>query len=273
MGRLSAGKNIGTTDKRTSRRLMGAGSGTGSSSAAIGTGRIQTPSLTPRADIVDSFLQTNVPNAPAATSIPTPPRIPDADPNLQRLANELGSLNKNLVGAVTSYAKYDLIEEDRAKKEAASVIAQHGSAVNPEDTIATISTKLKTDMNNPSLSIQERKGAEKLLGRLDTSGRLQRQIESQSRIRKVQNGALSLSSKAVGATIETTNAQGEPIVVRLDSLDVSDPLYQNWVKENIYGNQYLDSSEYKQLEPIITNAIAQDMARQTKANLNYKVEI
>ena len=273
MARLSIGKSTGTSDKKTSRRLMGAGSGTGSSSAAIGTGRIQTPSLTPRADIVDSFLQTNVPNAPAATDVGSAPFVGAVDPNLERLANELGSLNKNILPTIGAVAKADYLAEQNAKQKAASVIAQHGNAENPEDTLAKISTKLKTDMNNPSLSIQERKGAEKLLGRLDTSGRLQRQIESQSRIRNVQNGALSLSSKAVGATIETTNAQGEPIVVRLDSLDVSDPLYQNWVKENIYGNQYLDSSEYKQLEPIITNAIAQDTARQTKANLNYKVEI
>ena len=69
MARLSIGKSTGTSDKKTSRRLMGAGSGTGSSSAAIGTSRIETPSLTPRADIVDSFLQTNVPNAPAATDV------------------------------------------------------------------------------------------------------------------------------------------------------------------------------------------------------------
>ena len=110
MARLSAGKSTGTTDKKTSRRLVGGvGGGSGSASTSLAVGKIETPSLVPRADVIDSFIQTNVPEAPGVTSIPTPPRIPDADPNLKRLANELGALNKNLVGAVTSYAKYDAI--------------------------------------------------------------------------------------------------------------------------------------------------------------------
>ena len=273
MARLSAGKSTGTTDKKTSRRLVGGvGGGSGSASTSLAVGKIETPSLVPRADVIDSFIQTNVPEAPGVTSIPTPPRIPDADPNLKRLANELGALNKNLVGAVTSNAKYDAIEEQRAREEAAGIVAQEGSDTHPEQSIAKISQKLLADKNNVSLSTAERTGAEKLLNRITNNGRLQRHIESQSRIRAVQAGALSLATKAQGATIETKDANNEPIVIRLESLSSDDPLYRNWVKENIYGPQYLEPSEYKQLQPIITNAIAQDIARQDKANKAYQLE-
>ena len=271
MGRLSAGKSTGTSDRKTSRRLMG-GVGGGSAATSLEIAKIQTPSLIPRADVVDSFLQTNVPDAPGPTQIPTPPPLPGPDPNLKRLANELGSLNSNLLPFVGAAASVVGVENDVAKKEAASVIGQYGPSKNPEKVIGDISREIQADIDSGNLSTSEAKGAQKILNRLGTSGRLQRYIQSENRIANVQSNALSLAQAAEGATIESTNERGEKITLRLDSVNSEHPLYRQWLNNTIYGDQYLNPSEYSVLKPTIVNSMAQDIARQDKAHTSYRKE-
>ena len=273
MGRLSAGKSTGTSDKKTSRRLMGGGGGTGSSSASLATRGITTPDLIPRADVVDSFLQTNVPTAPRPTDVGSAPFVGAVDPNLQRLANELGTLNSNILPTVKSAAILEGTFNKQARKEAASTIAQHGSTKHPETVIGDISKKIQADINSGDMSPVEQRGAEKLLHRLGNNGRLQRYIQSENRIANVQGNALNLAASAREALIKTTDPRtGETIEVRLDSVPSSDPLYQKWLNDTIYGNQYLDPDEYEILKPIIVNAMSQDIARQDKAHTNYRKE-
>ena len=83
--------------KKTSRRSMG-GPSMGAASTPFQELSINEPALRPQAAPVSSFVQARSPNAPGPVVLSDPQLTPEpaSISNLQKLANELGSLNTNL---------------------------------------------------------------------------------------------------------------------------------------------------------------------------------
>ena len=113
--------------KKTSRRLMG-GPSMGAASTPFQELSINEPALRPQAAPVSSFVQAQSPNAPGPVVLSDPqlPPEPASISNLEKLANELGSLNTNLkqfASAAIQRAK-DVDDERRVVGETTSDLFQ-----------------------------------------------------------------------------------------------------------------------------------------------------
>ena len=126
MGRYSAtSKTTGTTDRKTSRRLVG-GMGGSSGSAALSSDGFQLRASAPAPVAKPGGFtgKTSVPTPAGPTIVPDAPKA-YADGNFRELANVLGTLNTNLNNAITSGLAYATSAEELARKEAESIADQY----------------------------------------------------------------------------------------------------------------------------------------------------
>ena len=283
MARLSLGKNTGSSSKKTSQRLLGGITmGSGGGQAVVQGAKIETPTLKPQAEALNFYGTTSVPNAPGVIDIPAPPELPQspAQQNALNMKGWLGDLQTNLSGAVSETLKWDAARIKDAQREAESIVGQYPPGKGPDDELKSISQQMDKILANPKdkndkpvYTIEERKGAEKIKGRLAGTGvqgdRVKRFIKSELTKQGVINNALNLSQSAIGATIDDVDENNNPIKVPLESLSADDPRYLAWAKTSIHGDTKLNPYQYEDVKPQLVNALAQDRARQNKAKVKY----
>ena len=260
MGTKFTQKGLQSHKKAYSNESTGAVGGTLAEGLAINT-----PSLNPQAAPVSSYIQAGRPNAPGAVQLgelaklPEPAEITD----LKNLTQQLGQLNSNLQNAAAGFFADQGRREEEAALQAEVEIAK--GAPTPQ----SISSSLSKITNDKKQDIQIREGANKAVQQITSNWRVQKHIEAKKRQQSVLSNVYNLGNNALTATV--TNEAGEE--VPLASIPAGDPLYQQWLRGNIYqGATNLNSKDHKAINTIIQNGIQQDIARQNKANQSYQVE-
>ncbi len=236
---------------------------TGSVATPLKGLEIQAPGLTPQAAPVDSFVRTGRPNAPGAVQLGELARLPEPAEitNLENLSRSLSSLNTNLQNAVNSYLGYEKDRYEEIQLEAQALVA-----TNKEEDYAAIGRVLREKANDPNLSQEERDGANKLLLRLSSDGRLERSVKSELKVQKVLLNAANLNNTLLNSKV--TNDDGEAI--DLLSVDSSNPLWSQAASQNIYEDLDLSPKEYKRVQPIVANALANARKTHDTQHIEYK---
>ena len=236
---------------------------TGSVATPLQGLEIQTPGLNPQAAPVDSFVRTGRPNAPGAVQLGELARLPEPAEitNLQNLSQSLGSLNTNLQNAVSSYLGYEKDRYEEIQLEAQALVA-----TNKEEDYAAIGRVLREKANDPNLSQEERDGANKLLLRLSSDGRLERSVKSELKVQKVLLNAANLNNTLLNSKV--TNDEGKAI--DLLSVDSSNPLWSQQASQNIYEDLDLSPKEYKRVQPIVANALSNARKTHDTQHIEYK---
>ena len=236
---------------------------TGSVATPLKGLEIQAPVLTPQAAPVDSFVRTGRPNAPGAVQLGELARLPEPAKitNLENLSRSLGSLNANLQNAVNSYLGYEKDRYEEIQLEAQALVA-----TNKEEDYAAIGRVLRQKANDPNLSQEERDGATKLLLRLSSDGRLERSVKSELKVQKVLLNAANLNNTLLNSKVK--NEDGEEI--DLLSVDSSNPLWSQAASQNIYEDLDLSPKEYKRVQPIVANALANARKTHDTQHIEYK---
>ena len=260
MGTKFTQKGLQSQKKAYSNESTGAVGGTLAEGLAINT-----PSLNPQAAPVSSYIQAGKPNAPGAVQLGKLARLPEPAEitDLKNLTQQLGQLNSNLQNAAAGFFADQGRREEEAALQAELEIAK--GAPTPQ----SISSSLSKITNDKKQDIQIREGANKAVQQITSNWRVQKHIEAKKRQQSVLSNVYNLGNNALTATV--TNEAGEE--VPLASIPAGDPLYQQWLRGNIYqGATNLNSRDHKAINPIIQNGIQQDIARQNKANQSYQVE-
>lgn len=260
MGTKFTQKGLQSQKKAYSNESTGAVGGTLAEGLAINT-----PSLNPQAAPVSSYIQAGRPNAPGAVQLGEFARLPEPAEitDLKNLTQQLGQLNSNLQNAAAGFFADQGRREEEAALQAEVEIAK--GAPTPQ----SISSSLSKITNDKKQDIQIREGANKAVQQITSNWRVQKHIEAKKRQQSVLSNVYNLGNNALTATV--TNEAGEE--VPLASIPAGDPLYQQWLRSNIYqGATNLNSKDHKAINPIIQNGIQQDIARQNKANQSYQVE-
>lgn len=236
---------------------------TGSVATPLKGLEIQTPGLTPQAAPVDSFVRAGRPNAPGAVQLGQLAKLPEPAEitNLENLSRSLGSLNTNLQNAVNSYLGYEKDRYEEIQLEAQALVA-----TNKEEDYAAIGRVLREKANDPNLSQEERDGANKLLLRLSSDGRLERSVKSELKVQKVLLNAANLNNTLLNSKV--TNDEGEAI--DLLSVDSSNPLWSQQASQNIYEDLDLSPKEYKRVQPIVANALSNARKTHDTQHIEYK---
>jgi len=236
---------------------------TGSVATPLKGLEIQAPGLNPQAAPVDSFVRADRPNAPGTVQLGELARLPEPAEitNLQNLSQSLGSLNTNLQNAVNSYLGYEKDRYEEIQLEAQALVA-----TNKEEDYAAIGRVLREKANDPNLSQEERDGANKLLLRLSSDGRLERSVKSELKVQKVLLNAANLNNTLLNSKV--TNDEGEAI--DLLSVDSSNPLWSQQASQNIYEDLDLSPKEYKRVQPIVANALSNARKTHDTQHIEYK---
>ena len=236
---------------------------TGSVATPLKGLEIQTPGLNPQAAPVDSFVRAGRPNAPGAVQLGQLAKLPEPAEitNLENLSRSLGSLNTNLQNAVNSYLGYEKDRYEEIQLEAQALVA-----TNKEEDYAAIGRVLREKANDPNLSQEERDGANKLLLRLSSDGRLERSVKSELKVQKVLLNAANLNNTLLNSKV--TNDDGEAI--DLLSVDSSNPLWSQQASQNIYEDLDLSPKEYKRVQPIVANALSNARKTHDTQHIEYK---
>ena len=236
---------------------------TGSVATPLKGLEIQAPGLNPQAAPVDSFVRTGRPNAPGAVQLGELARLPEPAEitNLETLSRSLSSLNTNLQNAVNSYLGYEKDRYEEIQLEAQALVA-----TNKEEDYAAIGRVLREKANDPNLSQEERDGANKLLLRLSSDGRLERSVKSELKVQKVLLNAANLNNTLLNSKV--TNDDGEAI--DLLSVDSSNPLWSQQASQNIYEDLDLSPKEYKRVQPIVANALSNARKTHDTQHVEYK---
>ena len=248
-----------------SRKRAYSDEATGSVATPLKGLEIQAPGLNPQAAPVDSFVRTGKPNAPGAVQLgqlaklPEPAEITD----LKNLTQQLGQLNSNLQNAAAGFFA------DQGRREEEAALQAEIEIAKGTPTAQSVSSSLSKITNDKKQDIQIREGANKATQQITSNWRVQKHIEAKKRQQSVLSNVYNLGNNALTATV--TNEAGEE--VPLASIPAGDPLYQQWLRGNIYqGAENLNSRDHKAINPTIQNGISQDIARQNKANQSYQVE-
>ena len=238
---------------------------TGSVATPLKGLEIQAPGLNPQSAPVDSFVRTGKPNAPGAVQLGQLARLPEPAEitDLKNLTQQLGQLNSNLQNAAAGFFS------DQGRREEEAALQAEIEIAKGTPTAQSVSSSLSKITNDKKQDIQIREGANKATQQITSNWRVQKHIEAKKRQQSVLSNVYNLGNNALTATV--TNEAGEE--VPLASIPAGDPLYQQWLRGNIYqGAENLNSRDHKAINPTIQNGISQDIARQNKANQSYQVE-
>ena len=238
---------------------------TGSVATPLKGLEIQAPGLNPQAAPVSSYIQAGKPNAPGAVQLGELARLPEPAEitDLKNLTQQLGQLNSNLQNAAAGFF------EDQGRREEEAALQAEIEIAKGTPTAQSVSSSLSKITNDKKQDIQIREGANKATQQITSNWRVQKHIEAKKRQQSVLSNVYNLGNNALTATV--TNEAGEE--VPLASIPAGDPLYQQWLRGNIYqGAENLNSRDHKAINPTIQNGISQDIARQNKANQSYQVE-
>ena len=284
MGRYSLGKSSGVTDRKTAKRLTGGIGGSSGSAALSSDGFPLKPSAPAPVSKPGGFTL----KTPASPIIGGPTVIPDApqvhaDGNFRELANVLGTLNTNLNTAVTQGLAYATQAEQLARKEAESIADQYPEPEIPDEddedvdgtkSLKRLSARLdsiindkKKDSDEYKYSEAERSGAKDLLNKIGNNKRVERHLSSINNRNEVRDRALNINKLAENATVTDENGKE----VSLASIPSTSPIYKEWYRKTVYGDNALTPLEYEEVKPTLVTSRATDIKRQDKAHHAYQI--
>ena len=284
MGRYSLGKSSGVTDRKTAKRLTGGIGGSSGSAALSSDGFTLKPSAPAPVSTPGGFTL-KTPASPiigGPTVIPDAPRV-HADGNFKELARVLGGLNTNLQSAVTQGLAYATQAEKLARKEAESIADQYPEPEFPDEddedvdgtkSLKRLSARLdsiindkKPDSDEYKYSESERSGAKDLLNKIGNNKRVERHFSSINNRNEVRDRALNINKLAENATVINEDGKEVP----LTSIPSTSPIYKEWYRETVYGDNTLSPLEYEEVKPTLVTSRATDIKRQDKAHHAHQI--
>lgn len=149
MARLSTGQNIGTTDRRTSQRLVG-GQAQMATAGELAGAQLNLPAIRAQADVVNTYQQTGAPTLGGPVRFFEPPAPPRPSQDMAALADALSSFNQNLQGLGTAALQYDKQLEEEAKARgaaAAAKVARFGGFKDYGEAVREVERKATVDPN------------------------------------------------------------------------------------------------------------------------------
>ena len=258
-GLFVGGKSTGNTNRQSSQRTAPIATGQGSA-APLQADEIQAPTLSPQASMQAAVLQAE--RQDNLKSIRFPQYIPPPQPNddLRQLAKALGTFSSSL-GTLTEVGiEFGKQREEEAKEHAQALAAQ-GFAYGPFADYAELTRNLERVSNDPNKTEDERNRAELLLSDLKArANRIRPHIDSQARILRVRQNALSLGVAASRNPVIGQNPDGSDLL--LNDLAADDPRYISWQNSYIYGDVQLTPAEFKEVSGVVQQATINDMSRQ-----------
>ena len=258
-GLFVGGKSTGSTNRQSSQRTAPVATGQGSA-APLQADEIQAPTLSPQASMQAAVLQAE--RQDSLKSIRFPQYIPPPQPNddLRQLAKALGTFSSSLGTLTETSIEFGKQREEEAKEHAQALAAQ-GFAYGPFADYAELTRNLERVSNDPNKTEDERNRAELLLSDLKArANRIRPHIDSQARILRVRQNALSLGVAASRNPVIGQNADGSNL--HLNDLAADDPRYISWQNSYIYGDVQLTPAEFKEVSGVVQQATINDMSRQ-----------
>ena len=144
-------------------KKRGGGPSMGASVAAIGQGLdLRIPTLQPQASGASTFIAPTAPRAPGPTVVPQGSTVAKPSGDLENLANNLSSLNKNLTQFASTFiesqAKLNKAAEKRAQEVAIKLRETNGNVMGKYNDLLNQADK---DRTNEKLSIEKQTLADK----------------------------------------------------------------------------------------------------------------
>ena len=267
MGRLSLGKNVGTTDKKTSRKHTPTGDSLGVSTPLSPVEVIKKPPVIPQKWQGSTFISNPGPTLVPQLKLPSLKNVL-APPNrdFEQLASALSTFDKSLVKYATSKIELGQKQKDYWSNEAERVISQNPSGSTSLDQLASIKAELNKNIVSPYTqedidnsdgtitqdqlgaypeghSAESVESAKDQLHYIQSNSRLHEAIESKYKERNYLSNASSLGSAQKIATIKgkkvitedagdgTTKQRVIEIDIPLHTLSPNDPRYIKWVDQ------------------------------------------
>jgi len=258
-GLYVGGKSTGNTNRQQSRRTAPVATGQGSA-APLETQEIQAPTLSPQASMQAAVLQAE--RQDTLKNIQFPAYVPPPEPSgdLRALTKALGGFSSSLGTLVEGGIQLEQVRNNEAKEHAQALAAQ-GFAYGPFADYAELTRNLEKISNDEAKTEGERRQANLLLTDLKArANRIRPHIDSQARILRVRQNALSLGVAASRNPIIGQNADGSDLF--LNDLAADDPQYISWQNSYIYGDVQLTPAEFKEVSGVVQQATINDMSRQ-----------
>ena len=197
--------------KKTSRRSIG-GPSMGAASTPFQELSINEPALRPQAAPVSSFVQARSPNAPGPVVLSDPQLTPEpaSISNLEKLANELGSLNTNLQQFATAgIQRAKDVDEDR--RATAETIGRLSNQQYPGQTYLEWKDKVEADLKKADPASDKAKKLQALFDRLQALNPVTEKYAEQYRLAaQLETNILNFENNFHKAR-QITGADGEPV--------------------------------------------------------------
>ena len=244
--------------KKTSSRLMG-GPSMGGASTPFQELSINTPKLQPQAAPVTSFTQASKPNAPGAPVLSKPQLTPEPAEitNLERLANDLGSLNQNLKQFGTAAIQYAGVR-DAERREDAKAFSRVSYGQFPGQSLLDYRDKVEARVK----SHPEDTEAKAMLDYIQSLNPVTLKYAEQYH----QAAQLRNKFDTIESTYNKTSSIGETPIA---TLSVDSPEFQQW-KGQILAIDIEDAKIRKEIEPHQLDAHQKLNRAQAAKNSDYK---
>ena len=220
---------------------------------------INTPKLQPQAAPVTSFTQASKPNAPGAPVLSKPQLTPEPAEitNLERLANDLGSLNQNLKQFGTAAIQYAGVR-DAERREDAKAFSRVSYGQFPGQSLLDYRDKVEARVK----SHPEDTEAKAMLDYIQSLNPVTLKYAEQYH----QAAQLRNKFDTIESTYNKTGSIGE---VAIETLSVDSPEFQQW-KGEILAIDIEDAKIRKEIEPYQLDAHQKLNRAQAAKNSDYK---
>ena len=258
-GLFVGGKSSGNTNRQTSRRTAPVAEGQGSA-APLQEAQIQAPVLSPQAQMRVAILQAEKQDQLKNIQFPAYVRPPEPSGDMDRLAKSLGIVSTELGRLTTAGIEFEKGREERTRQHA-QALAQQGYGFGAFEDFNELTRNLERIIGDDKTAGPQREQAQQLLDQLKArANRLAPYIDSQARIMRVRQNALTLSAAAARNPLVGQDEEGRDVY--LSDLPADDQRYSAWYNGHIYGDVMLSPSEMREVSPTVQQAIVNDMSRQ-----------
>ena len=273
MAKYSLGKNVGTTDRTTQQRVAPR-AGEDKALAFRGTPgevkKIRKPEVVIQRWQGDTYVSNPAPTLAPKLDLPELRNV-IAEPNrdFARLADALGTFNKQLVNFGTVQTEYEGQMQKAARDEADAIIKQTSVDGTANQKLGNLTAELERVIKDENSSEDDKDYARRTLDRIKADSRLKPAIESAYREEAVLNKAYSLDSAAKTESITRTEVvDGEEVEVQvpIHTLSPNDPDYLKWANNYLFGSETkrLTSFEYRNVKGTLAQVLANNRSAQSK---------
>ena len=269
MARYSLGKNVGTTDKRTSSRSTPIAGEDLTFDATIGeVPKIKQPRIAVQKWQGDTYISNPSPTLAPQLDLPDLGNVL-AEPNrdFAGLADALSGLNTQLKNFGSVQTQYEGVMQKAAREDADAIIKQTAVEGTASQKLANLNAELERIIKDPNSTQEEKDYAKATQERIRSDSRLGPAIESAYREEAVLNNAAGLNTAAQTATIKSIDPRsGDEIEIPVHTLSPNDQRYIDWANNFVFnGNtRKLSSFEYKNVKGQLAQYLANDRAAQAK---------